>query len=88
MEEKYIDAEYVWKMDEAFKQKPEMPHRFYRVYHMKDGRKITMESSPHLTYEDAVSKLWYFHPSHFQGADDMKDVAYITIEKRFLPRGV
>lgn len=84
---KTIDQAYVEQLKEQFDAKPEMPHRFYRVYHMKDGRQKTMNGSPHLTQEDAVKHLWYFHPSQVQGADDMADVAHVTIEKRYLPYG-
>jgi len=87
MEGKHIDEAYILKMEEAFKQKPEMPHRFYRVYHMKDGSVRTVDSAPYRTYEAAERKLWYFHPSQTQDVDDMKDVAYVTIEKRYLPFG-
>lgn len=85
--DKTIDQAYVEQLKEQFDAKPEMPHRFYRVYHMRDGRQVTMHGSPHDTYEDAVKLLWYFHPSQIQGVDDMAEVAHVTIEQRFIPRG-
>ncbi|WP_405154784.1 hypothetical protein [Paenibacillus sp. FSL K6-0108] len=81
------DPVYLDKMKEVYDAMPQMPHRFYRVYHMKDGRQITMGGSPHLTEDEAIQFLWYFHPSQNQGADDMADVDHVIIEKRYLPYG-
>lgn len=82
---KPIDAEYVAAFAAEQSNKPLMEACFIRVYHMKDGTKIEMDSSPYLTYEEAHAKLWHFHPTHEQGVDDMANVDYVTIEKRFSP---
>ncbi|MEC0139737.1 hypothetical protein P4H94_23065 [Paenibacillus macerans] len=85
---KPIDAAFIDAKAKEWDAKPEMPHRFYRVYHMRNGETIRMSGSPHLTYEEAAKKLWYFHPSDEQSEEDlMRLVDYVTIEKVFLPYG-
>lgn len=85
MNGKPMDEAYLKKVVEDFSNRPEMNVRFYRVYHLKNGEAVEMGGSPHLTYDDAVKHLWFFHPSDVQGADDMASVKYVTIEKRFYP---
>lgn len=80
-----ISNEYAIKFSEAAKKKPLMQSYFIRIYHMKDGSKIEMSNSRFQTRELAHQGLWGFHPTHEEGADDMANVAYITIEERYTP---
>lgn len=77
-----LTEDEIRNVHQEFMNKPEMKHRFYRVYHLKNGEEVTMEGSPHLTYDDAVKHLWCFLQS-----PDMQLVDHVTIEKRFLPVG-
>lgn len=83
--ERHIDEEYILSFSGEQDKKPLMGACFIRVYHMKDGSKVEMICSPYSTYQEAHEKLWHFHPSQEQGADNMANVDYITIEKRFSP---
>jgi len=82
---KAIDGVYVEEMTKTYLSKQPMESCYIRVYHLMDGSKIEMKSSPHRTFDEAQEHLWFFHPSDNQGADDMKRVDYVTIEQRFSP---
>jgi hypothetical protein len=62
-----------------------MKHGFVRVYHMKDGTAEPVNNCVHITYEEALEKLWFYNPNMEEGVDDMLNVDHVTIEKRYYP---
>lgn len=61
-----------------------MDEYFVRVYTMRDGSKKEVYAA-YARYEHAVEDLQCFNPSG-EGIDDLQDVSYVQIEKRFSPR--
>ncbi len=57
---------------------------FVRVYTLKDGSKIEPDAV-YAQYEQAEAALDLFNPGG-EGHDDMADVSYVQIEKRYSPR--
>lgn len=60
-----------------------MNEYFVRVYTMKDGTKQE-PSAIYEKYDQAVADLSCFNPSG-AGVDDMQNVSYVQVEKRFSP---
>lgn len=56
---------------------------FVRVYTMRDGSKHEV-SAVYASYEHAKTDLGKFNPSG-KGVDDMVNVDYVQIEKRYSP---
>ena len=56
---------------------------FVRVYTMRDGSKHEVYVG-YRTYEEAMVDLNRFNPSG-EGVDDMENVLYAQVEKRFSP---
>lgn len=66
-----------------------MDEYYVRIYHMKDGSTVV----PHAVYaleEQAIMALDRFNPNGNDGKtpeEDMGQVSYVTIEKRYAPAG-
>jgi hypothetical protein len=59
---------------------------FVRVYMMTDGSKHE-SAAIYETYDQAVEAIARFNPSG-EGVDDLSNVSYVQVEKRFSPTPV